>query len=475
MSALATGRLFLPALRLDREEAPAVRRRALSDLEVGVGGFLVFGGTASLVRDLVGELAERAGRPLWIAADLERGPGQQFADLPDLPPPAGLAAHPEPEAAAALAGRITARGARRAGVNWVLAPVLDLDVEPANPIVGPRSFGADPERVGRLGAAWIGGCQGEGVAACAKHFPGHGRTVADSHLELPEVAAPRRVLEEDLQPFRRVADEAAAVMTAHVAYPALGDRAPATTSRAIVSGLLRDELGFRGMVVTDALIMEGFEGGTGAAVEGWRAVRAVRAGCDLLLYPRDLARSVGTLRQAAESDPDLGERVREAIDRSERALGRYRGDGEGAARADVRESERLAEACVTPRGEPPGDRLDPSEPLSIVEVGGGGPALAETVAAVLRGAGWTVRTEEGADQALVLAESVPRAWKGGAGPDAELRRAIRSRMGGPRSYLLFFAHARHLESLALPGACGWWPEPGLVEAAARWLDRTVRG
>lgn len=494
MSGIATGRLFLSALRLDRREPAAVREAALADLDVEVGGFLVFGGTASRVRDLTGELRERAGRPLWVAADLERGPGQQFADLPTLPPPAGLAAHPEPEEAAGLAGRLTARGAARAGVNWVLAPVLDLDVEPANPIVGPRSFGPDPELVGRLGRAWIRGCQEEGVAACAKHFPGHGRTVEDSHVELPTVSAPSEVLEQDLAPFRRVAGEVAAVMTAHVAYPALGVEGPATTSAAMVTDLLKGELGFGGMAATDALIMEGFEGGTGAAVEGWRAVRAVRAGCDLLLYPRDLAQSARTLRQAAESDPGLGERVRDALGRSEAGLARYVADGgPDAVPTGDEDAARLAEACVAPRGEPPGERLDPSEPVHVLEVDRGtggageeerrgprdeapaaGPDLSETVASVLRRAGWTARRRGPATQTLVVAEAVPRAWAGGAELDGTARGRIRRLATADDAYLLFFGHVHQLEELAVPGACGWWPERGLVEAAARWLDRAVR-
>lgn len=497
MTELRSGRLFLSALRLDREPADEVREGALSDLDAGVGGFLVFGGDAGRVRDLAGELVERAGRPLWLAADLERGPGQQLRDLPALPPPAGLAAHPDPEKAARLSGRLTARGARRAGLNWVLAPVLDLDVEAANPIVGPRSFGPDSGLVGRLGRAFIEACQAEGVAACAKHFPGHGRTVADSHMELPTVTADREALEEDLRPFRRVADLVAAVMTAHVAYPELGSRGPATTSRTVVIDLLRGELGFEGLTVSDALIMEGFEEGTGAAVEGWRAVRALRAGCDLLLYPRDLAQSARTVRQAAESDPGLGERVLEALERSEAGLDRFAGAPagredtmDGTPASEAREAGRLSEACVVSRGDPPGVLLDPSEPLEVVEVDAGAavgagedsdgsaapePTLSAAVISQLRELGWTVRAEEGrADQRLVLAESVPRAWRGGTGPDEDLRRRIRTETEGERSYLLFFGHVRHLASLGVAGACGWWPEPGLAEAAARWLDRAVR-
>jgi len=414
------GRVFLPALRLDRSPATGaredpregvaegVREAAREALAHGVGGFLIFGGSVAGVRALIGELRAEADRPLWFAADLERGAGQQFEGAPVVPPPRALAAHRDPEEAVRRAARSTARHARAIGVNWVMAPVLDLDAEAANPIVGTRSFGDDPERVGRLGRVWIETCRAEGVAACAKHFPGHGRTTADSHLRLPTVPATREELQRDLVPFRAaVQGGVTGVMTAHVRYPALGER-PATLEPAIVDELLRGELGFEGLVVTDALGMSGLrEAGSGAATEGWLAVRALRAGCDLALYPLDLARSVRTVKQAAEQDPRLRASLDASVERSEARLARLEraaqegatGPGRGGSEPSP-EAGSLLEETIVEAGDPPGVRLDRSRPVRLVVldddayVDGGaeaGRALARAVAETLAERGWDVR------------------------------------------------------------------------------------
>jgi beta-N-acetylhexosaminidase len=175
----------------------------------------------------------------------------------------------------------TAMGAmcREAGVDVVLGPVADVNADPDNPVIGVRSFGPTPELVSRHVAAFVSGLQAAGVAACAKHFPGHGSTVEDSHLGLPTVDDPQRVLRQrDLAPFAAaVAAGTRCVMTAHVVFPAF-DREPATTS-GVLLGLLRDELRFDGVVVTDALDMKAISAGIGV---GEGAVRALAAGADLL-------------------------------------------------------------------------------------------------------------------------------------------------------------------------------------------------
>ena len=174
-------RLVMPALRWNdlsgfRHEDQLIA----SALEVGVGGFIIFGGTAEAVRELTAKLIRDAGRHLLIASDLERGAGQQFDGLTQLPPPRALAALDQ-LSVTRWAGAMTAREARAIGVNWVFAPVADLDLLPSNPIVQTRAFAAEPELASRHVAAWIEGCQGQGALACAKHYPGHGRTSADSH------------------------------------------------------------------------------------------------------------------------------------------------------------------------------------------------------------------------------------------------------------------------------------------------------
>ena len=181
------------------------------------------------------------------------------------------------EVASAIAGELA-----RAGVNLNLAPVADTNTNPRNPVIGVRSFGSDPELVARHVAAFVTGTQRQGVAACAKHFPGHGDTAVDSHRELPTVGGD---LAAALLPFRAaIAAGVQAVMTGHLLVPGL-DEAPATISKPILSGLLRAELGFDGLIVTDALEMQGISRTVGVPEA---AVLALAAGADALCLGHDL-------------------------------------------------------------------------------------------------------------------------------------------------------------------------------------------
>jgi len=207
---------------------------------------------------------------------------------------------------------------RRVGINLDLAPVADVNTTADNPIIGVRSFGADPELVARHVGAFVEGLQAGGVAACAKHFPGHGDTLEDSHLELPTVD---RVTEEAVQPFRAaIAAGVAAIMTAHIRVRDVGDE-PATLSRTLLVDLLRDELGFTGVAITDALEMKAISATVGVE-QG--AVLALAAGADALCLGHDLgagsverivAAVVGAVRDGALSE----ERVAEAASRVARA------------------------------------------------------------------------------------------------------------------------------------------------------------
>ena len=501
-------RLFLEALRFDLEPEDAVRRRADRALELGVGGFVVFGGDAELVATRVAEWREAVRHRLWIASDLERGPGQQFGGLPELPPPAGLAACPDPVAAARSAGRITGRGARAVGVNLVLAPVLDLDVDPRNPIVGTRSFGSRPDEVGRLGRAWIEACESEGAGACAKHFPGHGRTTADSHDELPVVSAGRSELAEDLEPFRRVVDSVSAMMTAHVAYPALGSSRPATLEPRLLVDLLREEMGFEGIVVTDALNMGGFTdaldlprqsagtavGTADGAAAG--AVAALLAGCDLLLYPADLEASAAALDQASLADSRVGDRLEESLRRLEETARRIRAQGpddaEGtihSTRSDFEDAERIAVSSIEFVGERPW-RVRPAIPIRLETVWDDRPApdrspLGSIFAAELREHGWTVVEDcdglegEGLEQipTLLLVASTPQAWKGTASFTEVGRAALDSILArSPNAWPIVFGHQRLLSEIRPDGAgmCAWGTEETMERAAAARLDAEVR-
>ncbi len=245
------------------------------------------------VRELTSALqreAEAAGiAPLLIATDQEGG--QLIAIGGTTPFPGNMAlGATRSEALARETGRAIALELAAMGINVNYAPVCDVNSNPDNPVIGIRSFGEDPALVGRLCAAMIEGMQSVGIAATAKHFPGHGDTTGDSHLELPTVHHGRERLEQvDLPPFRAAIEAGVALlMSAHVAYPALdAPTRPATLSRAILTDLLRGQMGFRGVVVSDAMNMRAIRQGEALWVE---LIAAARAGVDLLLLLHDAER-----------------------------------------------------------------------------------------------------------------------------------------------------------------------------------------
>lgn len=494
-SGVDPARLVIEALRLDRWSAAAVDERSSRALELGVGGFILFGGEAERVEGLTERLGSEAGRPLWIGADLERGAGQQVRGLSELPPPAALAAHPEPDAAAEIAGAITGEEALSVGINWVLAPVLDLDAERVNPIVATRSFGADPDLVARLGLRWIHACQRTGAMACAKHFPGHGRTRDDSHIGLPTVDAGARVLESDLGPFSAAAPTVSTVMVAHVAFPAHGSDGPATTSPSIVTGLLRQRLGFEGPISTDAMIM----GAIGADDAG-AAVEAVRAGCDLICYPSDAAATIAALRGAAE-DESFAQRVEDAIGRSDRTLARYASgsttagagprradratDGRGSVPLDFETVDFARRTLVGDAGELAAWKTDlPTRVVGVSDdpdvgppAGRAGP-LGAILASELREAGWRVTEDEAGvtPQCVVVLAATPRGWKGRGGPSSDVIREAQSHVQtSERGLVVLLGHERWLGALGVPGICAWSTETVMERAAGRWMNDAVRG
>ncbi len=254
--------------------------------------------------------------PPFIGVDQEGG---RVARLPapalKLPPMRVLGEIGDP-ALVKRAATAVARELAAIGFNIDFAPVLDVDSNPKNPIIGDRAFGSDADTVARLGRAFIAGLQESGVLACGKHFPGHGDTNKDSHLELPVVARTKERLDEtELPPFRAASHGGvAALMSAHVVYSDLDPGVPATLSRAICTTLLRTELGFRGVLFSDDLEMKALS----KLEPGSAAVAAVRAGCDALLVcsDADLAERVhAALVAKAESDEAFRRRCAEAAAR----------------------------------------------------------------------------------------------------------------------------------------------------------------
>src|SRR5262249_21893742 len=255
-------------------------------------------------RRLITRLRELARpRRLFVALDEEGGWVSQLAGHMVVPPNAAtLARAADPETLRWLAS-VTARRLHALGFDWDYAPVADVHSEPDNPVIGPRAWGTTPPQVAANGGAWLEGFRGSGVASCLKHAPGHGDTRTDSHLALPVCDADAATLAaREFAPFQ-AHPNADALMTAHVVYPALDPGVPATYSRAIVQGVLREQLGFRGVVITDALEMQGAAAGRTPAEAG---LAALAAGCDLLLYAHwneDVRRARYTIADAGCRGP----------------------------------------------------------------------------------------------------------------------------------------------------------------------------
>ena len=304
------GQLFMAWALSSGGDSPA-RQALLEQVRAGkLGGVVISTGTMDEARRLIVDLQRASPVPLLIAADFETGLTMRLADAPHLGNGMLLGATGSSDLAYEV-GRATGLEGQVLGVQMVFAPVLDVNVNPLNPIINVRSMGEDPGMVARLGAAQIRGME-QFLIATAKHFPGHGDVAADSHLVLPTVAGDRERLDAvELLPFRAaVGAGVGGVMTAHLMLPALDDAVPATMSRRILTDLLRDELGFDGIIVTDALNM----GGVSASMTPEEAaVRAMQAGADLLLMPPDLEAATARVTEAVRSGEISSERLDQAV------------------------------------------------------------------------------------------------------------------------------------------------------------------
>ncbi|HPT25495.1 MAG TPA: glycoside hydrolase family 3 N-terminal domain-containing protein [Bryobacteraceae bacterium] len=283
--------------------------------------------------------------PLLVGGDFERGSSMRLADTTEFPHAMAFGAAGDLALTRAW-GAATAREARALGVHWVYAPVADVNNNPDNPIINIRSFGEEPAATARHVTAFIEGARSEAgalVLTTVKHFPGHGDTATDSHIGLGVVGASRERLDSvELVPFRAAIQAGVdAVMTAHLAVPALEkDQIPATVSPAILTGLLRGELGFKGIISTDAMDMQGL---TKQFAPGEAAVRSLLAGADILLIPADPEKAVEGVVEAVKSGRISRERLDESVLRVLEAKARLR--IEGHRYADL---EKLADGLNTP-------------------------------------------------------------------------------------------------------------------------------
>ncbi len=465
---MTRARLVFPALRARNGVFTHERAKIKAGLAAGVGGFILFGGTRAAVKALTLALGRQVERGLLFGSDLERGPGQQFRGLTELPPPAALGFVDDLDATY-TAGMITGSEAVAAGVCWAFAPVCDLDLEPLNPIVQTRSFGPDAMRVGAHAARWIAGCQEHGVMACAKHYPGHGRATTDSHEGLPVVRTSAIELRlTDGIPFgAAVQAGVGSVMSAFVAYPGWDDSGVAAAFSKPILGYLRDPLGFKGLVVTDAFIMGG---ATAAQSEGPAAVAAVGAGCDALLYPTDWQAVI----RALDAVPD--DRAEEAIARVDAAAHQWCRSEVGTVNPQFyidhqQFADRLSDRAVhLLRGEPA--RLAGPFSVEIVDDDVGGPYGIPSRE--------VFQTELGAlgvgrgGRRVILIYAEPRSWKGrgdlGARSVAQLERLAPS-----AKLVVLFGHPRLAAQVPgdAPILCAWHGQALMQRAAARWVRQRV--
>jgi beta-N-acetylhexosaminidase len=279
-----------------------------------VGGLLVSVGSPFDVAAKLNRLQEGSRLPLLIGSDLEAGTAIRLNGGTPFPPNMGVGATGSDSDAYEI-GRITALEGRAVGIHLAFAPVADVNNNPANPIINVRSFGEDPHAVGRLVAAEIRGLQEHGMLATAKHFPGHGDTGTDSHLMLPVLATDWARLDSvELVPFRSaIAAGVTGIMSAHIAMPGIdgGLMRPGTVAPNILTGILRDSLGFKGLVITDALNM----GGMGNVYGAEAAVRAFLAGADILLQPADPKAAIDAMAAALARREFSQERLNRSVRR----------------------------------------------------------------------------------------------------------------------------------------------------------------
>lgn len=313
-----SGHLFDHEIRYPQWEASAATLQHWIQ-ELGVGGVILLGGSTAELAVRIQQMQDWAEVPLLTAADIEQGVGQRFSGATWMPPPMALGAIaqfdlPQACAQARAMGAITAQEAQAVGLNWLLAPLVDVNNNPDNPAISLRAFGESPEIVIPLIEAFIQGTQGYRVLTTAKHFPGHGDTAIDPHLDLPLIPHSREHLDQvELAPFRAaIAAGVSAVMTAHLQVPALDPDYPATFSPRILTDLLRQELGFGGLIVTDALVMQAITRHYGA---DQAAIMALAAGADVILMPVDPVQTIEAICNAIQTGRLSRERLHRALER----------------------------------------------------------------------------------------------------------------------------------------------------------------
>ncbi len=274
------------------------------------GSIIIFEGEVNSCSKIIDELQSLVDIPLFVCSDLERGAGQHFKGATDIPSNMAIAATNNLDLAY-KAGKITAQEAKDIGLNVIFSPSVDVNNNPDNPIINIRSFGENPQKVADFGQAFIKGAVAENVLTTPKHFPGHGDTSVDSHIETPVIKKSKSELNKiELFPFRQVLEDTDGIMTAHIIVPSLDkNKLPSTISKEIVTNLLRNTYHFKGLIFTDALMMGGIVN------EKPFELMAYMAGCDILLMPRNPVQTLNDILSAYENGEISEDRINESYQR----------------------------------------------------------------------------------------------------------------------------------------------------------------
>ncbi|MDR9405494.1 MAG: glycoside hydrolase family 3 N-terminal domain-containing protein, partial [Halothece sp. Uz-M2-17] len=314
----ASGYSFDHQIRFPQwEPSNQALERWIRDLKVG--GVILLGGSAIEIAERTHQLQDWSDIPLLMAADIEEGVGQRFSGATGFPPPMALGEIakidlPLAKEYARKMGEVTAQEASALGLNWVLAPVVDVNNNPDNPVINVRSFGESPEIVQELTQEFIAGAQTDSVLTTAKHFPGHGDTATDSHLKLPVIeVGTERLKVIELPPFiGAISQGVDAVMSAHLLVRCWDDTLPATLSSTILTQQLRLSLGFEGLIVTDALIMGALRE---IASPEEIPILAIEAGADIILMPENPERAIAAILEAVNNGRLSPQRISASVAR----------------------------------------------------------------------------------------------------------------------------------------------------------------
>ncbi len=464
---------IIARLNGDDIPSPHYREEIRRLVRSGIGGFVLFGGERDEVRQFLEELQSEARTPLFIAADIERGVGQQVRGTTLFPCQMAVAAAID-GASHEDVGLLTevlrsiASEARYVGINLPLIPVLDVNRNPRNPIICTRAFSDDPDTVARFGMMYVRVLEEEGLVSCAKHFPGHGDTAVDSHISLPVIGKSLDdLMETDVMPFRQaIAGGVSSVMVGHLSVPAI-DPAPATLSPGI-HRLLRNDLGFRGIVMTDALTMNALCQVPEAELS------CFLAGSDILLHPEDPDEIVEKMRAKVVSGDLSYERIESSLARIIRRKALLVRKDMGAI--DFPRHHHLAssvagKSVTIVKGEADVIPLTRREDICIFVVGEDGFSLDPSLAA-LSGKIGTLEGPPATDDigekvAIVAIFTHIAAWKGSAGIDAVEQHRIRSIVRTARRSIVV--------SFGSPYVLRHFPEADVLIAAYEGTENAQHG